>query len=386
MPEAHVEPRPGQSRLIPSGLIGMFFLVLGIEFAIAKHDNNFTTPMHWDWRVIGKGATRPSRVAGRNVLIFGDSLLKFSLMPSIIEDRSGKKVYNFALHTGQTSSSYFMLDRALRAGARPSAVVLDLTPHMLMHPATVNKHLWSELLTARECFDLAGSMRDPDFFLSIMLAELFTSYKERHEIRASIMAAVRGESSSRRHQIAIFQRNWRQNDGAQLMCDSTVAPPIDVDYWANMLYSKWDPNPINLGYLDRFLKLARSHQITVFWVLPPIHPIVQTKTDESGFNESYTHFVEQVLARFPETMVVDARHSGFQADEFMDGVHLDRNGAVRLSEALGKILGNPVPSDTINQWVTLEAGQAGPVNLKIEDICQSTTYLEEKDAESRRVR
>ena len=79
----------------------MIGLVAGIEWTLAGHDLDFTTPVHWDWRVIGKAATRPDRVAGKDVLIFGDSLVKFGVMPEVIKRRSGKVAYNFALHTGQ---------------------------------------------------------------------------------------------------------------------------------------------------------------------------------------------------------------------------------------------------------------------------------------------
>ena len=105
----------------PWGFLGMLGLVMAIEWTLAGHDLDFTAPWHWDWRVIGKAATRPDRVKDKELLFFGDSLVKFGLMPKVIQQGTGKTAYNFALHTGQTSSSYFMLRRTLRAGARPSA-------------------------------------------------------------------------------------------------------------------------------------------------------------------------------------------------------------------------------------------------------------------------
>ncbi len=70
-------------------------------------------------------------------------------MPKVIHDRSGRTAYNFALHTGQTPSSYFMLRRVLAAGNHPRAIVLDLTPHMFAHVPEENARLWPELLTPR---------------------------------------------------------------------------------------------------------------------------------------------------------------------------------------------------------------------------------------------
>jgi hypothetical protein len=155
-------PAPASGWRLPWGFLGMMAAVLAIETTIAGHDLDFTTPMHWDWRTLGTAASRLEQVKDREVLFFGDSLVKFSLMPRVIQQGSGKTAYNFALHTGQTSSSYFMFRRTLVAGAKPSAIVIDLTPHMLMQSPEANKPLWAEILTPVECRFLRLGDARPD--------------------------------------------------------------------------------------------------------------------------------------------------------------------------------------------------------------------------------
>ena len=377
------EAVPVTRRRPPWGFLGMLGIVMAIEWTLAGHDLDFTAPWHWDWRVIGKAATRPERVKGKEVLLFGDSLMKFGVIPRVVEKHSGKTTYNFALHTGQTSSSYFMLRRALRAGAEPSAVVLDLTPHMLMHLPEVNKHLWPELLSTGETFDFALTKRDPDFFASITLARILPSYKERYDIRANLMAALQGLSASRRFEMPMYRRNWKVNDGAQLMGDSP-APTIDVDHWTNSLYARWVPNAVNVAYLDRFLALAASKQVPVYWLLPPIHPSVQAKTEATGFDAGYSAFVHDVQSRFPSTIVVDARHSDFAPDLFMDGAHMNRRGALKLSAALAEVLRDPVEAGTTGRWVALDLRRARAVDMPIEDVFDSAYALRTAGASTRR--
>ena len=374
---------PAKGRRPPWGLLGMVGLVVLIESTLAGHDLDFTAPWHWDWRVTGHWATRTEQVGGRDVLLFGDSLVKFGLMPEVIRQGSGRTVLNLGLHTGQASSSYFLLERALLAGARPSAIVLDLTPHLLSQAPATNAHLWSELLSTGESLDLATTMRDPDFFASTMLGRVLTSFKERPEIRANVLAALAGKTSSRRYEIPIYRRNWKVNDGAQLMGDAG-APAIDPDVWINALYTKWSPHPVNVAYLDRFLALAASRQVPVYWLLPPIHPAVQARIDASRFDRAHSAFVRGVQARFPGTVVVDARHSGFTPDLFTDGVHLNRRGALELSAAIaGSVLG-PVGAEGPNRWVALDLSRARPVDYPMEDVNRSGVALRAERIAARR--
>ncbi|WP_435005875.1 DUF1574 family protein [Tundrisphaera lichenicola] len=354
----------------PWGFLGMIGLVAAIEWTLAGHDLAFTTPMHWDWRVTGKTATRTDRVFDKDLLIFGDSLAKFGIMPRVLKERSGKSAYNFALHTGQTSSSYFMLRRALRAGAKPTVVILELTPHMLAQGPMANETLWAELLSPGELLDLSFSMRDPDFFTSTFLAEFLSSYQVRHEIRASFRASLRGENSSRRAEIPRYRRNWKVNDGAQLFADGPP-PKLNLDEWNNTLYSRWSPHRVNLFYLDRFLTLARSNNVAVYWLLPPIHPDVQTRTENSGFDADYTRFVREVQGKFPEVAILDARRSGFDPEQFMDGIHVNRRGAMRLSTMVADAILESTPTAPSPRWVMAGIGRAGVLDLPIEDVEQS---------------
>ena len=383
MDQRRIEAAPAKARRLPWGFLGMLGLVIAIESTLAANDLDFTAPWHWDWRVIGQAATRPDKVGDKQILCFGDSLVKFGVMPKVLREASGKSTFNLALHTGQASSSYFMLRRALGAGAKPSAIVLDLTPHMLMHQPGVNKHLWPELLTLAEGYDLGQTMKDPDFLASLIVAKLLPSYKERHDLRAGLYAALQGRSTSRRVEIPNYRRNWKLNDGAQLMAD-TGAPTIRLADWVDGLYSRWDPDPVNVAYLERFLGLASSRQIPVYWLLPPIHPAVQAGTDANRFDLAYSNFVLGMKMRFPGTSVVDARHSGFPAEEFIDGAHLNRPGALKYSAALGQLLRDPGRSIEEIGWVQVDLGRVRGYSGKIEDVNQSAEAIRAEAAFLRR--
>jgi len=378
MADEHGDPTAGATRVMtrrsapwPLGFVGMLGLLLVIEWTLNGHDLDFTAPWHWDWRTTGTLTSK--KQAKADILLFGDSLMKFGVMPKVLADRSGRTAYNFALHTGQTSSSYFMLRRVLKAGNHPKAIVLDLTTHMFNHLPEYNVRLWPELLTPAECFDLGWSMGNLNFGTATLLARLVPSIKERHDIRVSLVDALAGKpTSSWRYRIPMFRRNWKKNDGGQLMPDGP-SPPIDPVQWERSLYPAWTPSPVNVAYLNRFLKLAQAADVPVFWLLPPAQPALQARTEASGYDAAYTGFVRQVAGRFPGVTVVDARHSGFEPSEFNDGVHLTRYGALRLSAALGALLRGDLSG---GRWVNLDAGLPRSVEFPIEDVNQSAVALQ----------
>jgi hypothetical protein len=207
-----------------------------------------------------------------------------------------------------------------------------------------------------------------------MLARMLPTYKERHEIRANILGALQGKSVSRRAEIPSYRRNWKVNDGAQLMTDGK-APVLNVDEWASSLYGRWNPDPVNVAYLDRLLELAASRQVPVYWLLPPIHPDVQARTDWSGYDAAHSTFVREFSGRYPGAIVVDARHAGFPADLFMDGVHLNRRGALKLSEALAQVLLDPLDASPTGRYVALDLRRARPFEQPIEDVYDSAVAL-----------
>src|SRR5690242_12777653 len=107
----------------PVGMLGMLALVLAAESYVARHDLDFATLWSANWR---HGAAAARREGPKSaVLAFGDSLVKDGVAAPVIEARLGRRAYNLAVFNGQAPASYFLLRRALDAGARPAAVLID---------------------------------------------------------------------------------------------------------------------------------------------------------------------------------------------------------------------------------------------------------------------
>ena len=115
--------REAARRAVPWGLVGMISLMTIVEGYIGRNDLDFRHPWGWDWKQTVRAIGREAR--GCEVLCFGDSLVKYGVVPRVLEARLGRRAYNLAVANGQAPTAYFLLRRALEAGARPAAVLID---------------------------------------------------------------------------------------------------------------------------------------------------------------------------------------------------------------------------------------------------------------------
>ncbi len=370
------QPAPRPAR-IPCALLGMLALIAAIEHTLSRLDQPWlTTNAAMSWRYGGRKAR--SAEARSDVLCFGDSQVQFALLPKLIERQSGLKAFNLALHAAPPPASYFLLRRALAAGARPRAVVVDFQAHVLGMKPDGQARLWSEWLEPGEMLDLARTDRDPSLFADLLCGAWLASYRDRHEIRSHLMTRLSGGDPSQFADtwLAPLWRNWRVNRGANIFAtnpghDAKVPP----GHW--LAPQQWARDRVPLLYMRRFLDLARAEDIPVFWILPPVHPAIRAERDSRGLEASYTGFVAAVLEQYPEVVVLDARDRGYDASVFSDLAHLDREGASVLSADVGTALARCLagPASDARRWIPLPAYTPRPRDPEVEDLDQSRVAI-----------
>lgn len=367
----------GSRVAIPWGLLGMLVLVLLGERQVARHGIDLLDPSHWDWRNTG-AAAKSNEVTSSNLLYFGDSLVKLGVLPTVIERLTGRSGFNLSMAGGQTSSSYFLFRRALRAGARPSAVLIDTFPPLLARNPTKPRELrlWSELLRPGELIDFAWTTRDPLIFAELACAIASPTIRCRFELRKAACEALRGEPSTTRFKSPQFWRNARLNRGSCIMPRGGGIG--DAAEAFNRLYPKRTlvVDPVNLRYFERFLALAEERGILVLWLLTPVTHAFQSLCDQSGFDADHTEFVWRMRTRHPNLVVIDGRSLRLHDDRFaFDPFHLNRDGALALSASLAPGIAKAISRERGDRWVFLTPGRAGTTDEPIEDIFESALAM-----------
>ena len=345
-------PTPAASRPTarpPLGLAGMLVLVALVEVAIGACRADLAPPWAEDWRFARWAAEH--RAPGADVLCFGDSLVKYGVLPRAIEAGAGLKAYNLATSGGTMPSAFFLLQRALDAGARPRAVVVDVAALMLADAGAAGQHNYPELATVADCAGLARARGDADLLAALLLAKALPSVAWRFELRGLVVASLAGRSGSQRAAGTEHRRRWETHRGAQPMPLGRARHPREDYLVDGVSPADWAIDPTDGLYLDRFLALAASQGVPVAWLIPPLGPEVHARRAMRGSDAAYDRFVRDRLARFPGVVVLDARRSGYDDSVHVDHIHLDRDGARILSADIADALAaRPGAAD---RWVDL---------------------------------
>ncbi len=327
----------------PFGLLGMLVLMAATERFVRKHDLDALD--HDDWRYHLSRQEFPRAARDKDLLYFGDSLMLLGVEPSVVERRSGWSGYNLAISAAQPSAAYFAFRKALDAGARPKAVVLECHWRLVASKPEERTQNWPHLLGYRESLDLAWQARDAALFGALVVRKTLPSMRGRNELRKWIVTTVNGKLHGVHSQMTLIMPHWRNHQGAQ------IVPSRHTDTWDTLAHARsmypadWQPHPVNVAYLRRFFALAEERGVAVYWLLPPIHPRVLEANERSGVNAKHEAFVRSFQTRFPHLVVLDGRRAGYDPGVFFDPDHLGREGAFVLSQDLGDLLRRPATTD-----------------------------------------
>jgi hypothetical protein len=366
-------PRNHQRSPVPLGLMGMIALVAIVELGLIRGNLNFMGNVAVSWKYTGR--TIKKKAPGNSILCFGDSMLKFGVLPRVVTEGTGQKTHNFAIHSGSAPSSYFLFRRALAMGVRPSAVVVDFARGILADgPASETRpYPWVELLEPLEAAELCWAAKDPGLVASLGLQSILHSVRLRHEIRAHVMAQLNAKPTGQRDVTPALWRNWNTNDGGQANPKVEAFADNLIPESAPIKTGTWRSDPVNALYVRRFLELAASRGLKVYWTLTPVTPGTFSSWVHSGDEQLYVDFVRREQARYRNVVVLDARDSGFERSVFVDGVHLDRDGAAALSAGISQALRqsmNEAESARTN-WIKVPAFNDQTLQVAIEDVGQS---------------
>jgi hypothetical protein len=352
----------------------MLVLVALIESYIARNDLKFSRIEADDWKTTAKVANGELPPGG--VFFFGDSQIKFGVSPLLLESKLGQPSHCLAIQGGQAPSSYFLLRDTLQSGVIPSAIVVDFEPHLTRDGIDHNRRMWPEIARLGDAVELAWHARDANAFASMALGLALPSYRERNEIRDNIVTALKGENSIMPGWLEMSARNKGMNRGALAITKNPSRPPIDISQWGNPTPKPWAPDPVNDLYARKFLQLALDNKIPVYCLVMPVVAGVHEKYEQNGLEQAYNSWIKKLQAGYGNLYVLDWRHSNYQEPSFTDGLHLNMEGAMSITTALGAYLERMFRGEGVDvRWVQMPAFRPSEVAIAVEDSNRSNSFM-----------
>lgn len=361
------------TKAVPWGAAGMVFLVVMIECSFARNWLDFTDPVSLSWRYSALAAR--TRVCDKDLLLLGDSLIKHALIPSVMAEVSGERAENLGAARCPTLMTYFLLRRSLEADARPRAIVFNAKPAVLIGGPTFTQRYFQEILTAAELLRLFQMMHRNEFVVSTLAGRLLPSLRSRLEIRAHLLAVLRGDAGPLHEVNRALWRNWTVNDGANV---ALPQPPYNGELTAkdakNLHPHIFYAEKSNAKAIDQLLQLAQERHIPVYWLLPPLSPKLQSERDQSGAESAYENFIRRYQSRYPRTLsILDGRGAGYPVAAFTDATHLNAKGAIALSRTVAKAIERQLGDPAVEpgpRWITLElwSDRSAESGTPLEDV------------------
>ena len=140
---------------LPLGVLGMIALIGVVETAIALAAPRLRDPVSFSWVYAAEAAKH--RAPGSGILCLGDSLAKDGLVSAVLTATTGVPTYNLSAPAAPAPMTECLFRRALDAGARPRAIVLELKPSLLAGGPRYRMRGWQEFLNFSETVSLIRS-------------------------------------------------------------------------------------------------------------------------------------------------------------------------------------------------------------------------------------
>jgi hypothetical protein len=290
-----------------------------------------------------------ARAQGRAVLCFGDSLVKTGVAPRVLDQHGAGPSLNLACLGARPAFSYFLLKRAIDRGASPRAIVVDFHASQIHGDPLLDFEGLADVLDPLETLSYARTCRDPMMYAWMTAYQALPSLRSRANLRSAVVERLAGRPIAGYDVKTrpVFE-TWDREGGAHLL-DVGGEEGRDGRFSDERLVSTlgpWYCHPANAVYIKKFLDLAARRRIAVYWLLPPIHPRLQARSDASGDTDRYDRLVRSAERAYPNLIVVDARRSGFSPGWFSDGNHLRATGARRFSALVADAIAANSPSTT----------------------------------------
>lgn len=291
--------------------------------------------------------------AQADIVCLGSSRFMHGLPESVLQEaldaelRPSRraKVLNAAVPAGDPVSSDYMMGELLRAGARPTLAIVEITPEAVNHFNTwLSIHVQRQLGWA----DVPAYFHDLCFahqFIRLVRARLLPLYVHRRELWREGSNQLRSLAAPG-SKAAAADPTIPLDELREALGRTGVAPAEYTPHGASLVpgwLRHYQVGGTAAAALDRLLERCQANNIEVVLVSPPLtsaHRQAYSPAIEAAFQSHVHRLATKHGCRF-----VDYRER-LPDDLFIDNHHLLPDGGRRFSELLAREVLAPLYRDT----------------------------------------
>ncbi|MBD3170060.1 MAG: DUF1574 domain-containing protein [candidate division Zixibacteria bacterium] len=299
-------------------LFASIFIILQIPLLlISWHLDKNQLSMHIELDKL----ERIKQAGDHDILIMGDS--RAFAMNRDAEFASANSIYNLSLaNPGGLYPYPYLLKRYLKYHKPPSAIILSFIPLMLtdewdIFAEDVDLTAATFYRSAR-LYSISDMLTEPVFREHPMtVARMLLRYLSPNKIyeKLKFNSDINGYKPETGYFTVRETKEWNFDPDVYLL-----NTPLEISDKAVL-------------FMDYFLSIARDNDIPVVLYNMPIPESVYRIRSEDGFYSKYFQVIDEMAAKYPNTLTVYREIEYYPDNYFIDGSHLNEKGAVKFNHS-----------------------------------------------------
>lgn len=273
-----------------------------------------------------------------DLLVTGDSRILHGVDPRALESEldaagiPGLRAYNAGLSGAPPIAQLALIRRALGRAVPPRAVAIGLSPYMFssaIHRGTARE----AIATLYRISDLPAAARagaSAEELATALFSELFAAERVRPRL---LEVLLQGRP--------VKPRVETGTAGFVGYAPVSAATQAERGRTRGLAYRKelWPPATLgneNQGYLREALRALAEARVPVLLVGTPAASQMELSYGPTSLREAHLAYLRAIAAEHGVAFVDLERAPGVTDDDFVDGDHLDRDGAAKLARVLAR--------------------------------------------------
>lgn len=308
-------------------------VVLVLDIGARLIDDDLPEPLEWQSVEAAVKVGQMESLDRAEVALVGSSVVNGDVVPSILASRLGRTVYNAGLSAGFAPTAERWVDGVVLPELEPEVLVHGLISFDLhAHPSHA---VFEEALTTSPAGRHAFGTESAVDVVDRALGDVSALWRHRRSLRepVTVYDAIRGDTEPPRPEFGAIGRLGRAHYDHATQADAAE----QVAAGGGVPVGEWQLDEHAVERVRQLVRTARAEGVAVVLVAMPVSQDYIDKHPRGEADQQAYHRRLERLAVEESVPLLDL-DTMRDPDLYLDGVHLDEDGARSFTTALADAL------------------------------------------------